>query len=122
MKAWWCDRYEGVEALHWRETPTPDLAHVVAQSETDAERFRALGARPVTVSGNLKADSFPPPAPEGAVETILAQIGNRKRWAAISTHEGEEMIAAEVHQKLKTRYPGRMDLGKASNFVKGMLT
>ena len=26
MKAWWCDRYEGVEALHWRETPTPDPA------------------------------------------------------------------------------------------------
>ena len=96
----WSKRASLAEALF------ENLAHVVAQSETDAERFRALGARPVTVSGNLKADSFPPPAPEGAVETILAQIGNRKRWAAISTHEGEEMIAAEVHQKLKTRYPG----------------
>ena len=96
----WSKRASLAEALF------ENLAHVVAQSETDAERFRALGARPVTVSGNLKADSFPPPAPEGAVETILAQIGNRKRWAAISTHDGEEMIAAEVHQKLKTRYPG----------------
>ena len=96
----WSKRASLAEALF------ENLAHVVAQSETDAERFRALGARPVTVSGNLKADSFPPPAPEGAVETILAKIGNRKRWAAISTHEGEEMIAAEVHQKLKTRYPG----------------
>lgn len=24
MKAWWCDRFEGVQALQWRETPTPD--------------------------------------------------------------------------------------------------
>jgi NADPH2:quinone reductase len=24
MKAWWCDRHEGVRALQWRETPTPD--------------------------------------------------------------------------------------------------
>jgi hypothetical protein len=30
------------------------------RSETDAERFRELGARPVTVSGNLKVDSPPP--------------------------------------------------------------
>ncbi|WP_292647554.1 glycosyltransferase N-terminal domain-containing protein, partial [Mesorhizobium sp.] len=31
-----------------------NLAHVVAQSDVDGERFLALGARPVTVSGNLK--------------------------------------------------------------------
>src|SRR5690606_10903423 len=41
-----------------------NLAHVVAQSEIDAERFRALGARPVTVSGNLKVDTVPPPVDE----------------------------------------------------------
>ena len=43
-----------------------NLAHVVAQSEVDGERFRALGARPVTVSGNLKVDTPPPPAPDPA--------------------------------------------------------
>src|SRR5690606_28550087 len=31
-----------------------NLSHVVAQSDLDAERFLALGARPVSVSGNLK--------------------------------------------------------------------
>ena len=41
-----------------------NLAHVVAQSEVDGERFRALGARPVTVSGNLKVDTTPPPVDE----------------------------------------------------------
>jgi 3-deoxy-D-manno-octulosonic-acid transferase len=39
-----------------------NLSHVVAQSDIDAERFRTLGARPVTVSGNLKVDSPPPPS------------------------------------------------------------
>ncbi|RWI05994.1 MAG: 3-deoxy-D-manno-octulosonic acid transferase, partial [Mesorhizobium sp.] len=39
-----------------------NLAHVVAQSDVDGERFLSLGARPVTVSGNLKVDTTPPPA------------------------------------------------------------
>ncbi|TIU29089.1 MAG: 3-deoxy-D-manno-octulosonic acid transferase, partial [Mesorhizobium sp.] len=41
-----------------------NLAHVVAQSDVDGERFLSLGARPVTVSGNLKVDTTPPPADE----------------------------------------------------------
>ena len=44
-----------------------NLAHVVAQSDIDGERFAALGARPVTVSGNLKVDTNPPPADERAL-------------------------------------------------------
>ncbi|RUZ52050.1 3-deoxy-D-manno-octulosonic acid transferase, partial [Mesorhizobium sp. M7A.F.Ca.US.003.02.2.1] len=43
-----------------------NLAHVVAQSDVDGERFLALGARPVTVSGNLKVDTSPPPVDERA--------------------------------------------------------
>lgn len=83
-----------------------NLAHVVAQSETDAERFLALGARPVTVSGNLKVDTNPPPCDEAALRELQQQIGGRKTWAAISTHEGEEIIAAEVHALLRPRHPG----------------
>ncbi len=33
------------------------------------------------------------------------QVAGRRTWAAISTHDGEEEIAAEVHQMLKMRYP-----------------
>ncbi len=83
-----------------------NLAHVVAQSETDGERFRALGARPVTVSGNLKVDINPPPVDKAELAAVEAQIGNRKRWAAISTHAGEENAAGEAHKILKARYPG----------------
>ncbi len=51
-----------------------NLAHVVAQSEIDAERFAALGARPVTVSGNLKVDTNPPPVDERALYNLRRQI------------------------------------------------
>ncbi|GGA78198.1 3-deoxy-D-manno-octulosonic acid transferase [Brucella endophytica] len=81
-----------------------NLALVVAQSEVDGERFRSLGARPVVVSGNLKVDTVAPPADEETVATLTSQIGQRKTWAAISTHEGEEEIAVEVHEMLKTRH------------------
>jgi 3-deoxy-D-manno-octulosonic-acid transferase len=83
-----------------------NLAHVIAQSEVDGERFRALGARPVTVSGNLKVDTPPPPVDERALAALRRQIGARPTWAAVSTHEGEEQIAAEVHITLRHRHPG----------------
>src|SRR5262245_36918744 len=87
-----------------------NLAHVVAQSEVDGERFRALGAGPVTVSGNLKVDTDPPPADERALAELRAQIGGRKTWAAVSTHDGEEAVAAEVHRILKPRHKGLLTI------------
>lgn len=95
----------------WRKLPYlaealfENFAHVIAQSEADGERFRTLGARPVTVSGNLKGDTEPPPVDEQLLARIAREIGPRKTWAAISTHEGEERIAAQVHRALKTRHP-----------------
>lgn len=87
------------------ETIFESFAHIVAQSELDGERFRALGARPVSVSGNLKVDTTPPPVDALLLEAVKGQCDTRRRWAAISTHEGEELIAAEVHQMLLTRHP-----------------
>lgn len=82
-----------------------NFAHVIAQSETDGDRFRTLGARPITVAGNLKGDTEPPPVDDALLDFYLKCIGNRKTWAAISTHEGEEQIAAQVHKALRTRHP-----------------
>lgn len=81
-----------------------NLALVVAQTGEDARRFSELGARPVTVSGNLKGDAAPPPVDDEELERIRTGIGNRKVWAAVSTHEGEEDIASRVHQTLKQRH------------------
>ena len=87
-----------------------NLAHVVAQSEADGERFRALGARPVTVSGNLKVDTAPPPADDATLERLLQQIGDRPTWGAVSTHEGEEAVAVEVHRMLTSRHRGLLTI------------
>lgn len=81
-----------------------NLAHVVAQSDIDGERFRTLGARPVTVSGNLKVDTAVPPVDKSQLAALQEMIGPRKTWAAISTHQGEEEIVAQVHQMLKARH------------------
>ncbi|MGF9562722.1 lipid IV(A) 3-deoxy-D-manno-octulosonic acid transferase [Neorhizobium sp. BT27B] len=95
------DRWKGYSGI--AEQLFGKMALVVARSEVDAERFRDLGAWPVTVSGNLKGDTDPPPADPAVVETYRAQIGNRKTWAAICTFDGEETAAATVHRALKPR-------------------
>ncbi|TWG61775.1 lipid IV(A) 3-deoxy-D-manno-octulosonic acid transferase [Aminobacter sp. J44] len=82
-----------------------NFAHVVAQSDTDAERFHTLGARPVSVSGNLKVDTVPPPVNEAELQRLRRSIGERKTWAAVSTHDGEEAAASEVHRLVRTRHP-----------------
>jgi 3-deoxy-D-manno-octulosonic-acid transferase len=87
-----------------------NLAHVIAQSDVDGERFAMLGARPVTVSGNLKVDTDPPRADEKSLMQLKAQIGQRKTWAAVSTHEGEEKLAAEIHGLLESRHPGLLTI------------
>ena len=80
------------------------FAHVVAQSDVDGERFRLLGAPAVTVAGNLKADAEPLPVDADALDALDAAIGTRPRFAAISTHPGEEEIIAAVHGELKARH------------------
>jgi 3-deoxy-D-manno-octulosonic-acid transferase len=89
---------------HLAEALFENLALVVAQSDTDAERFEALGARPVVVSGNLKVDSVPPPVHDRELRRLRSEIGARPVWAAVSTHDGEEEIAGRVHQMLERRY------------------
>jgi len=85
------------------ETLFEKMSLVVAQSDMDAERFRDLGAWPVIVSGNLKSDTDPPPCDETVLGVYRKQIGNRPTWAAISTFEGEEKLAATVHRTLKPK-------------------
>jgi 3-deoxy-D-manno-octulosonic-acid transferase len=80
-----------------------NLALVIAQSELDATRFQELGALPVLVSGNLKADSGLPEPDQLSLARCHQQIGKRQTWAAISTFDGEEKAAAFVHRALKSR-------------------
>ena len=78
----------------------------LAQSEADGARYRALGARDVTVTGNLKFDEPPPKVDPAALAAFRTAVGSRPLWVAASTHEGEEAMAAEAHAMLAPRIPG----------------
>lgn len=92
------------------ETLCDKFAHVIAQSELDASRFRQLGARPVTVSGNLKVDTPDLPYNERELATLRAAIGDRPAWIAASTHRGEEDIVLSVHRRLRKEIPGLLTI------------
>src|SRR5437764_4465685 len=72
----------------------------LAQSETDAERFAALGARNVITTGNLKLDVAAPPADPARLEKLMAMTRGRPVIAAASTHPGEEEILIETPRTL----------------------
>ncbi|HEV7878029.1 3-deoxy-D-manno-octulosonic acid transferase [Bradyrhizobium sp.] len=77
----------------------------LAQSDTDAERFAALGSRNVVTTGNLKLDVQAPPADNARLERLMAVTRGRPVIVAASTHPGEEEILAEVHRELAGYFP-----------------
>ncbi len=82
-----------------------NMAHIVAQSELDGKRFYELGARQVTVSGNLKVDTDIPPFEQPALHKLKTEIAGRPVWIAVSTHPGEEEVVSSVHRKVSAYYP-----------------
>ena len=79
---------------------------ILAQSDVDADRFRALGAKAVEMPGNIKYACAPLPVEAEALTQISAWLADRPRWLAASTHAGEETIVARAHLKLRTDFPG----------------
>lgn len=82
-----------------------DVSLIAAQSATDAERFRQLGARRVQVSGNIKFDLSIPADQRAQGLRWRESWGAAPVWAAVSTHEGEEAIALEVHRRVLREFP-----------------
>lgn len=78
---------------------------VVAQSEDDAARLRALGASGAAFWGQLKAAAAPLPADPAELARLRALIGERPVLLAASTHSGEEAAALEAHRILRARLP-----------------
>ena len=99
FKGW--TRYRGVVAAMLSR-----VSLCLAQSERDGERFSALGAPRVVVTGNLKFDSPPLHAAPEAVAAFEAMVGSRPAWMAASTHPGEDEIVAEAHRLIAARHPG----------------
>ncbi len=78
----------------------------LAQTESEAARLGALGARDVRYVGHLKFAAEPLPAEGRTLEQLKAAIGARPFWVLASSHEGEEEIAIAAHRNLKERFPG----------------
>jgi 3-deoxy-D-manno-octulosonic-acid transferase len=77
----------------------------LAQTEDEAVRLGALGARDVRYVGHLKFAAEPLPADLQALEQLKTAIGARPLWVLASSHEGEDEIAIAAHQRLAARFP-----------------
>lgn len=77
------------------------FSEILAQTETDAENFRKLGAERIAVVGSLKFD-IQPNAGQAALARMWRQTVGRPVLLVASTREGEE-------QKLLEAFMGRRD-------------
>src|SRR3954453_7504608 len=78
----------------------------LAQSQTDADRFAALGGRNVVTTGNLKLDVPAPPADQARLERLMSMTRGRPIVVAASTHSGEDEMLVEAHKTLAGFFPG----------------
>jgi 3-deoxy-D-manno-octulosonic-acid transferase len=97
------------------------VALVLAQTDDDAQRIRASGARIVEVAGNLKYDLTPDAAQlaQGASWRALLQLQRRRGVVlAAITREGEEALLLDAWQRtphgdallvIVPRHPQRFD-------------
>lgn len=99
---------------------------IAAQTDADAERFRAIGVAQtaVHVTGNIKFDLEVPEDVRRVGMHIRAEFAHRPVWIAGSTHEREEDIVLDAHERLRAarndallllvpRHPNRFDEVKA---------
>ncbi|MEK2600876.1 lipid IV(A) 3-deoxy-D-manno-octulosonic acid transferase [Burkholderia arboris] len=82
------------------------FSRVLAQSPADAERLTSLGARNVTVLGNLKFDMTTPPELAARGHAWRDAIGTRPVWVAASTRENEEALVLQAFAEMRT--PGAL--------------
>ena len=88
------------------------MHHFFVQSETFRQRFEDMGIDhdKLTVSGNIKLDSNPPVLSTADLNEFKKSLGlqNRDLKNCLiygSTHAGEEELALEVHNTLKSDFP-----------------
>jgi 3-deoxy-D-manno-octulosonic-acid transferase len=99
-------------AGRWKKLPKTigtllrNIDITLAQTQEDGVRFQELGAPLVAIAGNLKYDVPALPCDPLELAELKSRIGSRPVWVAASTHEGEEEIALDAHERLKARWPG----------------
>ena len=66
--------------------------------------LKKLGATKIKKIGNLKFSETEIPKKNQLNKNIINFFKNKKIWCASSTHDGEEILCANVHTKLKKKY------------------
>jgi 3-deoxy-D-manno-octulosonic-acid transferase len=82
----------------------------LARSEGDAGRLAALGAPRVLVAGDVKFDAPTLPVDRRELAELAGLTSGRQIWIAASTHDGEEIIAAKAHTRLRQVFPDALTL------------
>lgn len=122
-------RYARLPAL--TELTMKALSAIGAQTAADAARLSQLGARRVTVTGNIKFDITPPAEMLALGQTLRARIGTRPVVLAASTREGEEALLVDAFVRhvptdalllLVPRHPQRFDAIAAELAVRKLAT
>lgn len=81
---------------------------IAAQNAEDGDRFLELGLKRshLAVTGSLKFDISVTPELAARAVTLRRQWAPRRPvWIATSTHEGEETIVLDAHQRLLQQFP-----------------
>ena len=102
------NRYRRLVRL-FRETLSHGIV-IAAQSMTDAERFKSIGANPehTHVTGNIKFDFELPPGLEADGRRLRERYAARPVWIAGSTHEREEEIVLDAHVRVCKTVPNAL--------------
>lgn len=100
----------------WRRAPGlaravfGGFARVLAQSDADAARLTALGARRVDSLGNLKFATPPLPVDATELARLAGVLAGRPVWLAAATNPGEEELMVAQHHRLAAQHPGLLTL------------
>ncbi len=100
----------------WRRAPKlaramlEHVADIQAQSGADAARFRALGARTVSMPGNLKYAAPPLPVDQVELAHWQAALAGRPIWLAASVHPEELDALLATHRLLAAAHPNLLSI------------
>lgn len=83
-----------------------NVSCVGAQTRTDAERMRALGAAQVEVTGSIKFEMDVPADLTARAAALRSGFGKRPVWVAASTRAGEEEQVLDACAQLREQFPG----------------
>jgi 3-deoxy-D-manno-octulosonic-acid transferase len=86
--------------------PVAGAAGVFAKSERHAARFRALGARSVAATGELRFDQPVPPRLLAAAAALKPALA-RPVVAVASVVEGEDALYLDLYRRLQASFRGR---------------